>query len=53
MLSLPDGAGWAHIIVGRIFASQGIPPQLWGVCAASLIMNSFHFVATFNIVAYP
>ena len=40
MLSLSNDVSWATVIAGRVF----VP---------SSVMYSFHFVAMFNIVAYP
>ena len=64
MLSLPDDGGWAPIIAARVFTS--LPPiqiqfckivswcpLLQGVDTPSLVMYSFHFMPTFNIVTYP
>ena len=43
MLSLPDGTGWAPIITGRVFASQGLLSKLWGSLCLLLGHEFFSF----------
>ena len=46
MLSLPDGTGWAPVIMGRVFVVPSPPPFYLGSGYATLAL-----AATFNSVA--